>query len=175
MCLKILRKNNTVSYSGLLNYGLICKICPNTIVLNKKMSIFLLTWLEWNQKIPQKLTFVPFCYIRIYSRIFSSLKHKIRELMPSKRRENLPNCYILRFAKTGLLGPGLNYGLICKTSSSTVVLNRKNFIFLPFLLDLPGNRRTKRRVQKFHKRTLTLWPGRLLLWKDVFCISGFHL
>ena len=42
MCLKILRKNNTVTYSGLLglDYGLICKTCPSTVVLNRKNAHF---------------------------------------------------------------------------------------------------------------------------------------
>ena len=83
---KISRKNSTVTYSDLLglglNYGLICKTCPFFSDLGGVKS-----------KIVQKLTFVPFFYIRIHSKILSSLNHKIRELMPPKRRENSPNLY----------------------------------------------------------------------------------
>ena len=55
-----------------------------------KIQSFSLIWLEWTQK-----SFSHFFYSRIHSRIFSSLNHKIRELMPPKR-ENSPNlCYYI--------------------------------------------------------------------------------
>ena len=54
-----------------------------------------------------KLSFFPFFYSRIHSRIFSSLNHKIRELMPPKR-ENSPNLYYYIYIVTPFCLASLN-------------------------------------------------------------------
>ena len=73
-----------------------------------KYSIIFL-WFGWSEikRSFKNWVFVLFFYSRIHSRIFSSLNHKIRELMPPKR-ENSPNLYYYIYIVTPFCLASLN-------------------------------------------------------------------
>ena len=73
-----------------------------------KYSIIFL-WFGWSEikRSFKNWVFVPCFYSRIHSRIFSSLNHKIRELMPPKR-ESSPNLYYYIYTVTPFCLASLN-------------------------------------------------------------------
>ena len=106
MCLKISRKNSTVTYSDLLelglNYGLICKTCPSTVLEISATHL----WVP-----PKSDNYGLIC--KTYPFLLD---------LPGNRELS---------ARTGadLLELGLNYRLICKTCPFLLDLPRNRGLF----------------------------------------------